>query len=162
MVNIEAAFSIIAIIISVGALIISFWQGYLTRKHNKLSVKPHLVFWANYFADSGETGVFIKNYGIGPAVIKKISIFIDGEIFIENDQNDFHKQAISQVEFQSGNLRFYEIPKDIIFPVGKIERFLWETQNYYSNPDIKTGFDRLNYKIEYESIYGEKFIAKWK
>ena len=41
---IEICLSAAVILISLAALINAIWQGLLTREHNKLSVKPSIVY----------------------------------------------------------------------------------------------------------------------
>lgn len=68
----------VAIFISTLALIITFWQGYVTRKHNMLSVRPYLGGHATW----GEGGVYVlkvTNDGLGPAVITAGRVFCRGE-----------------------------------------------------------------------------------
>lgn len=64
------------------ALIVSLWQGYLTRKqfinakeHNKLSVKPWLGVSALGFSNNQNIGIIVSNIGIGPAIVDSIGIY---------------------------------------------------------------------------------------
>jgi hypothetical protein len=65
----------IALIISIGALIVSSWQYSAQIEHNKLSVKPHMA--VTYILESGKrerNGIYVSNPGLGPAIIKTVSV----------------------------------------------------------------------------------------
>jgi len=58
------------------------WQsekGIVTRKYNRLSVKPQLNISFNML--EGKVRVIIKNCGVGPAVIKTIQVKFQNEFF---------------------------------------------------------------------------------
>jgi hypothetical protein len=57
-------------LIALSALGLAIWQGMVQRLHNRLSVKPHLVFHRNVQNDSPQIAILLTNSGIGPAVIK--------------------------------------------------------------------------------------------
>ena len=56
---------------------LTIYQVYSNRKHNYLAVRPYIKFgWT-----AGETGdgIWIKNVGLGPAIIKKFTIIFNGK-----------------------------------------------------------------------------------
>jgi hypothetical protein len=65
-------------VIAICAFGATFWQAHLTRKHNKLSVKPYLTTWTTMSSD-GYSVLKIINNGIGPAHIKSFKILVDGQ-----------------------------------------------------------------------------------
>lgn len=71
--------AISSVVIALCALSLSIWQGMATRKHNRLSFRPHLTTWANSNAEKGFYSVELINNGIGPAVIEDFSIKVDGK-----------------------------------------------------------------------------------
>lgn len=66
-----------SIIIALCALGISIWQAILTRKHNKLSFKPHLTSWTHKNTQKGFYAIEIINNGLGPAIIESFSVKVD-------------------------------------------------------------------------------------
>ena len=66
-------------VIALCALVFSFWQGAQIKKHNRLSVKPHLTTWTHRNSDKGFYAVELINNGIGPAVIEDFVLKIDGK-----------------------------------------------------------------------------------
>lgn len=64
--------SISAVAVAVIALATTIWQGAVTRQHNKLSVKPHLVI--DHVQYDGVTDkLILRNNGLGPAIIVNLT-----------------------------------------------------------------------------------------
>jgi hypothetical protein len=68
-----------AVLIAFSSLGVSIWQGFLTRKHNRLSVKPSLRV-DRKTALNERPGVILTNKGIETAVIKEITVYLDGNL----------------------------------------------------------------------------------
>lgn len=64
-------------ILAVLALATTAWQGYLQRKHNRLSVTPKLEIIQHRTPD-GIAALTLKNVGVGPAIITEYRITADG------------------------------------------------------------------------------------
>jgi hypothetical protein len=62
------------------ALWFTFRQNNLTKKHNKLMVKPHLDDLVHEDVHTFQYEYSITNNGIGPAIIVGIQIFVDGSL----------------------------------------------------------------------------------
>lgn len=67
----------LAVFISALALGTTFWQAHLSRKHNKLSVRPHLAGHASW-NDEGVYSLVLRNDGLGPAIITGARVFREG------------------------------------------------------------------------------------
>lgn len=65
------------VVIAVSALVVSIWQGSISMKHNRLTVKPYLDFHIVQI-DSTIT-VRFSNEGFGPAILEEISFFYEDE-----------------------------------------------------------------------------------
>jgi len=65
-VNWDKILAISTIIIALSAVIVSLWQGFEQRKHNRLSVKPilGLDFIANYAPGGQYPGIYLLNHGV--------------------------------------------------------------------------------------------------
>jgi len=68
------------VIIAVCALAYTVWQGKQAQRHNKLSFRPHLTSWSHQNTDKGVYSVEIMNNGLGPALIERFIVKIDGQI----------------------------------------------------------------------------------
>ena len=65
-------------VIALSALGFAIWQGYIARRHNKLSVRPHLTFTSMLLDKEPHLTVNIKNNGLGTAIITDYKVILDG------------------------------------------------------------------------------------
>jgi hypothetical protein len=155
-------------IIALLALFMAIWSIVSTRKHNKLTVRPHLYEYIQGDAINYKCGFYIVNKGLGPAIIKSCKFQLDGEDASVFKLHDIVEKLPSQFGIDVGKLRAgTAISKDEIYTVidirwdylkhdlPKDERIRIEIAN-----DIKkfTGeiADRFGLIVEWESSYGEK------
>lgn len=74
-----------SLIVAAIALWFSIGQTRQTREHNRLSVKPELTTWEDTSTVSVIRGVethhkvYLKNIGIGPALIESFEIYVDDD-----------------------------------------------------------------------------------
>jgi hypothetical protein len=75
--------AIAAAITSLCALFATLWQAQITREHNRLSVRPTLVWHQmRSITDAGIEVVFsVRNCGIGPALVKDRYFMLNGRRF---------------------------------------------------------------------------------
>src|SRR5688572_25280527 len=81
-----------AVFIALLALTVTIWQAALTRRHNRLSVRPHLrIDWL--VSDEGtdeKVSVVLSNNGLGPAIIKRFQWKIDGKPLARSKEVPYH------------------------------------------------------------------------
>ena len=70
--------AISAITIALASLIVTIWQGIVTRKHNILSVKPIPDILTSNFEN--KIAVTLENNGTGPLIIKTFRAIVGEEI----------------------------------------------------------------------------------
>jgi len=97
----------IALIVSLGALIVSSWQYSSQIEHNRLSVRPNVV--VTYILEGGKkerNGIYMANPGLGPAIIKAVSVDVGGKSYDATDKrvwrNVFRDLAIVPGCFRQG------------------------------------------------------------
>lgn len=147
--------------IALCALIFSIWQAKVARDHNKISVRPHLTTWTNKDHDNGAFSVYVLNNGIGPALIKKYEIRVDGKIMSGDGTAPMEnalKHLFSGQPYQSHNA--YMAPG---FSLGakescRVTSFQFLQGFNLNSEQVDHAFNRADLIIEYESFYGEKFI----
>jgi hypothetical protein len=155
----------ISLIVSASAILLTFYGLYATRRHNRLSVTPHLSGCRNNDI-TNEGFLFsydISNNGIGPAKIKKFNLFRHGKIFpkgnvdyvealiCEHLGNRLNRQILHQFNF--GN--------DVSMKAGEtrcIVKILFPGAKRNDQENILKELDGLDALIEYESFYGQKFV----
>ena len=78
--------------IAFSALGLAIWQGYIARRHNKLSVRPHLTFSSTFLDEAPHLTVDIKNNGLGTAIIMGYQVILDGVV-----QEDTGKSYVIEI-----------------------------------------------------------------
>lgn len=74
-----------SLIVAIVVFCYSIRQTYLTREHNRLSVKPELTAWEDTSIVSVPGGrethhkAYLKNIGIGPALIESFDVYVDAD-----------------------------------------------------------------------------------
>lgn len=150
-------------VVALCALFFTAFQLHATRKHNKLSVKPHLVTFVNRNREPGKGSLSAKlmNNGLGPAIIKNYQIYLDGkmlEIKSSKEAEETLKKILHDKKLITTSATLlgkrYAMPskesKDIM-----IVNFVLERDNEFEEIESRLKFDLV---VEYESIYGEEYI----
>lgn len=168
----------VASIIAACAMGATFWQAMITRRHNKLSVKPHLTL-KTAIETSGESrylvSLSIKNTGLGPAVIQDFNLFIDDKKInlLPNDEScarlsEHIYSAFSFFDGYPNGQSLYASAKGSFLLKGEIlpeksERILYELD---APKEVGLGFDdtqatnllnRVFFDIKYKSLYNDSY-----
>lgn len=157
MVHWELIIAVSGILIALATAITTIWQGFLTRKHNRLSLKPLLEIERK--AIIGEkASVVLKNKGIGPAIIKSALLYIDGIESTNRSDDDL----AGQLGLTSPGINRHVLDPDDTLGSGE-ERYLIETQTSITDDNLRKQienifFHRLSFQIQFETLYDEKFL----
>ena len=140
----------ISVSIALSALILTLFQIYSSRKHNFLAVIPYIKL--GWTASDNDDGIWITNVGLGPAIIDKYKMklngrFIDNKTLAENlleygfkiSMVVAEKDATIQVKDRHWLIKSEEKIKD-----GNRQEEFW---------DILTG---MEFFVEYKSLYNKK------
>ena len=155
----ELFLGIAGTIIALGAAITTIWQSVLTRKHNRLSVRPLLRIDRKYV--TGETAsVVLTNAGFGPAIIHSITILVDGLPLKFASTREatvpLHKIGLERT-------KLYAISAGASFSPNESHALL-ETNEIIkqdtSAQKFREAFDHISIEISYESIYKEQFTLQ--
>jgi hypothetical protein len=143
-------------IIALGAAITTIWQAVLTRKHNRLSVKPLLRLDRN--AIPGERyNITLMNNGFGPAIITSLIISIDDKAVAFESKVDA-ENALRKINL--GQIKVFTIFPSESFPPNVVQP-LFESKDEVKDINeaerILRAFDRISFEISYKSIYNEEF-----
>lgn len=155
-----------SVVVALLALFATFWQAWLAYRHNRLSVRPHLVWHISRTNDpqSCRMAVSVKNLGLGPAIIRERYFVKSGEKFIPKDLKtdevpNFIALALGQgLEYK---LRTFGLPgTDAAIP-SQGEVVIADIEFPGAGPEelmrIVEGAGKLAFHVRYESMYGEKF-----
>jgi len=150
----------IAEIIGLCALVFTAYQAYILRKHNKLSVRPHLSDFNERSRSENESTLAFKivNNGLGPAEITDWSLQLNGEE-LKYSEHETVENLINNVlggrviGFTIGALGVgYMMPINEIKTILNL-RFKVESEENFDS--ILNSFDGLDLIVEYKSMYGD-------
>ncbi len=154
----------VELVISLCAIGLTMYQAYLTRQHNRLSVRPHLVWHINRERGKASLKMIftLKNEGIGPALIREMYFELDGKRF-EAD----HIEAIeSFAKTLLGKQFVYHIAENGLPGIGAsmppssqvvIAKVAIDCPSTEAYEQVEAIFERASFKVRYESLYEETF-----
>ncbi len=162
--NTDKILSISAIVVSACALVVSIVQTRIMQKQQEKSVWPHVRWyvasgWGN--DSTGNFSVKVMNKGIGPAIIKDVTLILEGTQY-GSDELRTVLEKIGKQEILSANEEQCEqtvlLPNDIINyfevvnPKQAYEMARIFAQDFYSK-------DRFDIIIKYSDVYGNEFVS---
>lgn len=140
-------------VIALLALATTLYQLHLFRKHNRLSVRPHLSTHTEEVNDIYK--ITIRNDGLGPATIDLFSIY-EHNILLQETGDKLITRAFKHLsrcnitELEAINLPY-------VLPANQAINLV--TLNFDSSLDSIEDYleGHLRLKVGYKSMYGEKF-----
>ena len=151
-------------IIALCALFLTAYQVTAIRKHNKLSVQPHLTtltIHRDVDMENKKVLIELRNNGLGPAVIKSFSVEYGNKTYQFKDASEANSTYQDILGFKPANLfstvltkghAMAQDEKEVImefdYPVASVNCF----------DGINHMLQNSSLRIEYESIYGEQFV----
>ncbi|MEZ9567202.1 hypothetical protein AB4226_18990 [Vibrio artabrorum] len=158
--SLEVIISVASSLIALCALCFTVWQGVLTRKHNRISYKPHLTSWSHKEFQQGVFALDVINNGLGPAVIKKFTISVDGEA-IEGKGPALVESAVSKIFSDKRYTAHYEF-MGASYVMGAKDRcrvvvIKFEGTAIPTAGEVEQAIERARLEIHYESFYGDSF-----
>ncbi len=148
-------------VIALCALGTTFWQAYVSRQHNKLSVKPYLTTWT-HLQNDGASNIFtvdILNNGVGPALIKSFQIYVDGQE-VKGKDDELVKKAFKILfpTYQSEPDYAYMSKGYMMPPREKchLVKAVFSTPIEVVEKEVEHAKERVRVVVKYESIYQEQ------
>lgn len=152
-------------LISSLALLATFWQGYLSRQHNRLSVRPRID--SRTVDDMPESTLLIfqglfRNSGLGPAIINKYELIYNDvrhEVFNPEDVLELLKREFDGYIVYEKSMFYIYRPGSVI---SSGEEAVVVSLGLHINNEADVVRHQLSSKkyhiyLEYESAYGQKF-----
>ena len=144
-----------AIIISVLALLATFYQLYLQRVHNEKSLRP--LGQIDLRDRNNQVSLNIANNGMGPMIIDRLTFFKNGNSYtnIEN--------CLTLVPGSYSNLLINESVKKVILPNSSLKVFAAELEPREKETEIENVRKQLSpitLKVDYRDIYENKFTLE--
>lgn len=156
-----------ALLVSICALFLTINQSRATRKHNRLTVKPHLTSFIETKPDTSRQGLMVinvtlSNNGLGPAIIKTFEPLLDGTPIKYSKPGDLYPIAekVLPVRLIADECYFavlrnkYVMAKDAALAVATIT---YATTIHDDPVAIQDAHNRFHLRVSYESAYEESF-----
>ncbi|WP_433133503.1 hypothetical protein ACQPWW_16005 [Micromonospora sp. CA-240977] len=150
--------AICATVIAVASLVVSITEARASRRHNFQSVRP-LLSLDCLRLNSGLAGIRIRNAGLGPAIIRVTTLFLDGE-----EVGPWEKQVVDPLRGTFAvwpNFSTLRPGKPI--PVGQ-ELMLLAIEDYDPTRDAEfwaAVTRRIRIYVQYESLYANERQEAW-
>ena len=154
-----------AIVVSLCALILTFYQAWASRRHNRLSVRPYIVSRWNKRKEN--EGTFLSyeliNVGLGPAIVKEFTVTVPG-FQRQNRSIPLIEELVAHV-LVPGKIRYhlkkqsfptagYCIVAHETYLVGEV--FL-PTPSSNDEQHADSILQSIDLRLRYASFYGEVF-----
>jgi hypothetical protein len=153
-----------ALTVSVFALFLTISNAKATRRHNRVTVQPRMATFITRDADPNDPLTYfvkaeLRNSGLGPAIIKKFEILLDGIPVIVKLPGDlfpvFSKAIAGEIVQKKCTFALlnkgHTMAKDEVFQVVAI------AIRVPFDPTVEDGLDKFHLRVTYESAYGESF-----
>ena len=144
-------------IIACSALFVAVQQAYLTRRHNRLSVKPHLTIDTK--VEQTSFAVNLVNNGLGPAIIKDFKIELN-EICASN-KNSQELEVILEALFPANSsitnnsTHISTVATGYIMAQNKPKEILRAGFREKDRSEVMKMLTKLKFTVTYESFYGD-------
>jgi hypothetical protein len=155
----EQLTAVAAVVVAATALSVSVWQAAITRRHNRLSVRPALFFL--WYDSPDRIGLYLRNVGLGPAQIHSLDLsLVDGN-GEEEDVPDMFKACRELSLTDLGTVWAYDgrdnndqwMAPQAEYPVVT---FLLRFDEEEKRRENVRALQRLRLRLRYTSIYGEQ------
>jgi hypothetical protein len=157
--------AICSAVIALCALFATIWQSRATIHHNKISVRPHLIWHTSRknLTDKCVVSFSIKNQGLGPAIIKSRFFTLNGKRYrpnvAMNEVEEFINHAFGK-KIDFAVLRYGLPGEDASMPQGGefiIAEISFNDMSGDKLWSLEHIVGELDFIANYESLYGEKF-----
>lgn len=149
-------------IIALCALLFTGYSTYATRRHDRLSVKPHLTTFVHRSQKPGEgfLAISLLNNGLGPALIDSYEILIDGSPLKIKNSNEAEKPLREVLGSLNFNHSVTVLGKQYSMPANERKDILILQFEAKTNTDFESVEEKLNrfdLVVKYRSMYGKSF-----
>ena len=146
--------------IAVFAFVVTVWQAGVTRKHNRLSVKPFLNTWSEASEGSGVYEIRLNNIGIGPAIIESFEIRVDDKK-VEGNGLDVISYAVKAMFPSNAPPVLFKscLAKGGALGAGEgitLVRIKFAPQTMPTSDEFESMKKRIRLTVKYKSIYKEE------
>lgn len=132
------------------------------RKYNRLLVQPHLRTTRDTASGQEQWGIYLENVGLGPAIIKNITLSLDGKNYpIHTPENS--KKALTligeKIDIDNCTVTGPSIRLETRVAKGEKLPIILIDLNRLSDvekQEVKLVLQKIHIPLEYESLLGDK------
>jgi hypothetical protein len=154
-------YELLSVVISFLAIILAFITGIQNHLHNRMSVRPRLKIRYHLRGSRGKYGISVKNEGLGPALIRHFEIKKGTQLMKDIGDNGWRqvKSIFGLADMKPG----YETiaPEGLIASGATVWLFSTEVNEDYIER-LEELFASIDIKINYESMYAERFVEHFR
>lgn len=139
------------------ALFVAGFSLWTVRRHNILSARPRIsIVRVIKNNDGKKEGLYLRNHGLGPALIDELIIEIDAKKTVISRYQDL-KRLFELYDFECEDLGVYWMD---LLPKDACERFIWLESE---KEDKKEEFKRLMFdtRLEIQVRHGVDFFSEY-
>ena len=157
----DMVIGVAATVIALCALGLSIYQSGLTRRHNKLSVKPHIATWINTDTDSKTYQAGLVNNGLGPAIIIDFRIRVDGALVQGKGTEPVEAGIKSMFPAANYHAKYGSVAPGYSMAANErcmIVSIEFRGDHSPQSDEIEAAFDKASIEVKYEYLYGDRFV----
>lgn len=154
--SLSAIAAIFSVITACIALVFTHKQNKMHEKHNKLMATPYLSSMIGANEDTNEFSFQIENVGLGPAIIKEITVFIN-DVPLSGTFAEMVEKALTDLlpNRSSSYLETFSVADRV--PANKKYSIITVTSTGLSAYAIHAALSAATIEIKYSSIYDETY-----
>lgn len=143
--------STMAIVIGISTMLVYIYQARIMSEQQHASVWPYLEL--NFSQNENSAAITVENKGVGPAIVKKVEIILDGEIYSESKHPEFVKKLLGR----SVNYNYKSVESRVMKP-GESISFI----SFYNSQSLAALDSALNnHNVEIVTCYCSIFDDCW-
>jgi hypothetical protein len=159
----DVVLSAAAALISLCALITTFWQTKIMREQLRASVWPRVSLSHGYFLEPPERAFYrlsVTNAGVGPAIVKRVSVRYRGAemhqmIHLLERLGEEHKIVL---DWTTTAVDHVDILPEQVIPQQQTLTWLMVKNQAFAGAILQARKDNLlEVTIQYASVYGESW-----
>jgi hypothetical protein len=162
----EVVIAIAATIISVCALGTTLYQTYILKQQQHAAVWPRLNLYHSYVleADKPFYRLSLRNVGVGPAIVRKVTIQYQNETFKSLAQLTGYiaSQHVLSDSATTGYMDYSDLKPEMVIPQQeKIDLLQVNQQSYLSHLIKAMTGEQMKITVQYESLYGQAWVITY-
>ena len=145
--------------IAFAAFFVTIYNVWSTRKHNRLTVQPRLTTFSAGPHDGDSTGtvvytVGLKNSGLGPAIVKKFEVLIDGVAHAPTNPTHLREIVRSYLGVAFEGFDEFAVLRPEFVMAKDEEKTIAHVGLHMPALEVVEMLQRIHLRITFESAYG--------